>query len=133
MKVKCGQRFSCSVSERIRKFYHCANTIFHVEGRSDDLMMLCLVETHCVPLLTYGMEIVHFSDARDKSKIRAAYNSLFRKIFGYRTYESVTDLQLSLARPTWEMLIEGLKVGFHNRLSLCNADSPVHIFSLCVD
>ena len=66
-----------------------------------------------------------------KSKIRAAYNSLFRKIFGYRTYESVTELQLSLARPTWELLIDELKHGFHRRLSLCPADAPVHIFSVC--
>ena len=88
------------------------------------------METHCVPILTYGMEIVNFSDRKEKSKIRAAYNSLFRKIFGYRVFESVTELQLTLARPTWEMLIEDMKVGFFDRLSLCSADSPVHTFAI---
>ena len=116
--------------ERIKKFYRCANAIFRVEGRSDDLTMLQLVEIHCVPILTYGMEIVRFSDSREKSKIRAAYNSLFRKIFYYRKFESVTELQLSLARPTWEMLVEKLKIGFFNRLATCKADSPVHIFTV---
>ena len=118
------------VNERIRKFYRCANAIFRLEGRSDDETMLRLVEMHCVPLLTYGMEIVNFSDCKEKSKIRAAYNSLFRKIFGYRVFESVTELQLTLARPTWEMLIEDMKVGFFDRLSLCSADSPVHTFAI---
>ena len=103
---------------------------FRIEGRSDDLTMLSLVETHCVPILTYGIEIAHFFDSRQKSKIRAAYNSLFRKIFGYRNFESVTDLQLSLARPTWELLCHSQKDSFYHRLSQCSADSPVHLFSL---
>ena len=76
------------------------------------------------------MELSHFSDGRENSKIRAAYNSLFRKIFGYRTFESVTDLQLRLARPTWEMLMEKMRNAFHYRLALCKADSPIHIFSV---
>ena len=125
-----GKRFGCSVTERIRKFYRCANAIFRIEGRSDDLTMLQLVNSHCVPLLTYGMEIVHLSDTRERSKIRKAYNSLFRKIFGYKVWESVTDLQLSLAYPTWELLLDKLKVGFYERLALCDAASPVHVFSL---
>ena len=92
--------------------------------------MLRLVESHCIPILTYGMELSHFSDARENSKIRAAYNSVFRKIFGYRTFESVTLLQLHLARPTWEMLMETMKVSFHNRIAQCKADSPIHILSI---
>ena len=67
---------------------------------------------------------------REKSQIRAAYNSLFRKIFVYRRTESVTDLQLTLARPTWEMLIEKMKIGFYDRLSKTNANSLVHIFAV---
>ena len=125
-----SNRFKCSVTDRISKFYKCANAIFRVEGRSDDLTMLRLVETHCVPILTYGIEIADFSDPSQRSKIRAAYNSLFRKIFGYRVFESVTDLQLSLARPTWEMICQSRKESFFQRLSQCNADSPVHLFAV---
>ncbi len=125
-----GRRFGCSALERIKKFYRCANAIFRIEGRSDDLTMLRLVESHCVPILTYGMEIARFSDARESSKIRAAYNSLFRRIFGYRTFESVTELQLSLARPTWELLTESRKVSFYERLAASDAASPVHVFAV---
>ena len=130
INVVSGKRYGCSVSDRIQKFYRCANGIFRVEGKSDDETMLRLVESHCVPILTYGMEVANFSDHKEKSRIRAAYNSLFRKIFGYRRFESVTDLQLSLGRPTWEMLLEQRKNGFYRRLSLCGADSPVHIFAV---
>ena len=92
--------------------------------------MLSLVETHCVPILTYGIEIADFFDSAQKSKIRAAYNSLFRKIFGYRNFESVTELQLSLARPTWELLCHSRVESFYRRLSQCPANSPIHLFSV---
>ena len=75
--------------------------------------MLRLIEAHCIPILTYGMEVSQFNDRRERSKIRAAYNSVFRRIFGYRQFESVTQLQLSLPRPTWEMLIEERTIGFY--------------------
>ena len=130
VQLVSGKRFGCSAAERIRKFYRCSNAIFRINGRSNDLIMLRLVESHCIPILTYAMELSHLSDARENSKMRAAYNSLFRKIFGYRTFESVTELQLNLARPTWEMLMENMRSAFYARLALCKADSPIHIFSL---
>ena len=130
VKLVSGKRFGCTVMERIKKFYRCANAIFRIEGRSDDLTMLRLVEAHCVPILAYGMETADFSDPKERSKIRKAYNSLFRKIFGYRVFESVTELQLSLACPTWELLVDNLKIGFYERLALCDAASPVHVSSL---
>ena len=91
---------------------------------------LRLVEAHCVPVLTYGIEVAQINDHGERSKLRAAYNSIFRRIFGYRKYESVTQLQLALARPTWEMLVEERRSGFYRRLESCNADSPVHVFSV---
>ena len=125
-----GLRFRCSVTDRIHKFYKSANAIFRIEGRSDDLTMLRLVESYCVPILTYGIEVIEICDQSQRSKIRAAYNSLFRKIFGYRLYESVSDLQISLARPTWEMLCNERKTAFYHRPSLCPADSPIHLFTV---
>ena len=52
-----GKKFGCSAAERIKKFYRCANAIFRIDGRSNDLIMLRLIETHCIPILTYGMEV----------------------------------------------------------------------------
>ena len=67
MKVVYGKRFSCSAIEWIKKFY--ANPIFRIDGRTDNLTMLRLVESHCVPVLTDGIEISHFLDERERSKI----------------------------------------------------------------
>ena len=90
--------------------------------------MLQLVEAHCVPLLSYAIEIVHISDSRERSKLRVAYNSLFRKIFNYRYYDSVREIQGFLGRPTWEELVEKRKDGFSVKLSHFPADSLINCF-----
>ena len=76
-KLVSNKKFSCTVVDRIKKNYKCANAIFRIEGRSDDLTMLKLIEAHCVPILTYAIEVTVFSDRNEQSKISATYNSLF--------------------------------------------------------
>ena len=98
--LKSGKTFSCSITEQVKKFYRCVNGIFRIEGRSNDTVMLRLVEAHCVPILTYGIETLHVADRDERRQLRVVYNCLFRKIFGYRSYESVSALQDFLGRPT---------------------------------
>ena len=121
--LKSGKVFSCSVKERIKKFYRCLNSILRIDGRSNDMVMLRLIETHCTPLLTYAIEIVHVINRDDRRQLRVAYNSTFRKIFGYRSSQSVTNLQSFLSRPTWEELVERRKNHFFERLIFNGGDS----------
>ena len=106
------------MSAALYKFYRCANAILQMDGRSNDMVMLRLIETHCIPLLTYAIEVVHVinRDERRQLRVRVAYNSIFRKIFDYRWSQSVTDLQHFLSRPTWEELVERRKNCFFARL-----------------
>ena len=90
--------------------------IFRIDGKSNNMVMLQLVETHCVPLLTYAIEVIHVSNRDERRQLRVAYNSLFRKIFKYRWSESVSALQAFLGRPTWEQLTEKRRDGFIKRI-----------------
>ena len=101
----------------MRRFYKCLNAILRVEGRSNDTVMLQLLEAHCVPKLTYAIEVLHIADVNNRRKLRVAYNSIFRKIFNYRYSESVRELQSQLKRPNWEELIERRQLKFHQGLS----------------
>ena len=114
--VKSDKLFSCSVKERVKKFYRCANSILRIDGKSNDFIMLRLLEAHCVPILTYAIEVVDVINRDERRSLRVAYNSIFRKLFGYRFSESVTALQCFLERPTWEQLIEKRKNNFMNRI-----------------
>ena len=126
--VKSGARFGCSVTERVKSFYRALNSILRIEGRSNDMILLQLIETHCVPILSYAIETVVVVNRDEKRSMRVAYNAIFRKIFGYRSFESVSNLQHSLNRPTWEELTEKRKVGFMKRARSCSRDSLVRAF-----
>ena len=126
--LKSGKLFSCSVLEKVRKFYRSANSILRIDGRSDDLTMLHLLETHCVPILTYGIEMIFVSDRAERRKLRVAYNSIFRKIFAYRWNESVSELQSVLGRPTWEQLVERRRSNFLRKSCTCPPESLLRTF-----
>ena len=65
------------------------------------------MESHCIPILTYGIEVIHVADQDTRRQLRVAYNSVFRRIFSYRPWQSVRELQSFLARLTWEELQSG--------------------------
>ena len=126
--LKSGPKFGCSVKERVKSFYRSLNSILRIEGRSDDMILLKLIESHCVPILTYAIEIVKVWNRDENRSLRVAYNSVFRRIFGYRSYESVTSLQHSLNRLNWEELVEARLSGFLIRAKSCDSGSLVRAF-----
>jgi hypothetical protein len=109
-----GGKFMCSSIERIKKFYKSANSIFRIDGRSQDLTMLRLVESHCVPILSYCIDSMDLT-TREMQNMRTAYNSLFRRIFHFRCFDSVSELQGFLGSPTWEELVQKRKVNLQQK------------------
>ena len=85
--------------------------------------MLRLIEAHCIPVLSYAIEVVHVADRDERRQLRVAYNSVFRKIFCYRWSHSVSMLQAFLERPTWEQLLEKRLKTFVTRVNGNDADS----------
>ena len=75
--LKSGPSFGCCMLETLSKFYRALNAIVRVEGRSEDMVMLRLLEVHCIPILTFTVEVVQ--DVNDRRKLRVAYNSVFWK------------------------------------------------------
>ena len=70
-------------------------------------------------MLTYAVEVISIADRDERRKMRVAYNSIFRRLFGYRDWESVTELQHALKRPTWEELTEKRTAKFMQSVSQC--------------
>ena len=80
--LRSGPVFGCSVSKRVKIFYKSLNSILRIDGRSNDMILLQLIESHCVPILTYASEIIHVANGDKRRSLRVAYNSVFRKLFG---------------------------------------------------
>merc|ERR1712203_1020631 len=76
------KKFNCCIEDKVKSFYRSANAILRIEGRSNELVMLQILESHCVSVLTYGVEVIDIADADIRRKMRVAYNSVFRKVFG---------------------------------------------------
>ena len=74
------------------------------------------METHCVPILTYAIEVIHVADADVRRQLRVAYNSVFRRIFNYRNWQSVRELQSCLSRQNWDELVENRVENFTRRV-----------------
>ena len=86
--------FNCSIDAEVKSFYRCVNAILRINGRSDEIVMLNLLESQCVSILTYATEVIHVTDRDERRRLRVAYN--FRRVFGLRYWESVTQLQHAL-------------------------------------
>ena len=117
--LQSGKQFNCNIDKKVKSFYRSANAILRIDGRSDELVMLQLLETQCVSILTYAIEVIHVTNRDERRRLRVAYNSIFRRIFGYRTWESVSDLQHALHRPTWEELVAKRSSKFMLRVGQC--------------
>ena len=122
--IKSGNQFSCCVKDKLCSFYRALNSIIRIDGRPNELVLLRLLEAHCLPILTYGIEIIHVVNRDDRRQLRVAYNSMFRTLFHYSYNESVTALQHALFRPTWEELVERRKEKFSTKCILCQ-DFPL--------
>ena len=117
VSLKSHTSFNCCIDEKVKSFYRCANGILRIEGRSNETVMLQLLETHCLPILTYAIDVIRVADRDERRRLRVAYNSIYRKIFQYRTWESVTDLQHALQRHTWEELVNTRRTRFREHIS----------------
>ena len=125
--LKSGSTFNCSVKDRIKSFYRSLNGILRVEGQSDDLILLRLIEAHCLPILTYGIEIIHVAHRDERRSLRVAYNAIYRRIFRYRMFESVSNLQHLLGRtPGRSWSICGAKISCIERDCVQQVHSSGH-------
>ena len=113
------KQFNCCINNKVKSFYRCANVILRIDGRSNEMVMLQLMESQCISILTYAIEVICVANRDERRRLRVAYNSVFRKIFGYRDWESVTELQHALKRPTWEELVEKRTAKFTLSVSQC--------------
>ena len=98
--LKSHLHFNCCIDVKVKSFYRAANGILRIEGKSNEMVMMQLLEAHCLSILTYAIEVIHVVDRDERRRLRVAYNPLFQKVFEYKAWESVTELQHALLRPT---------------------------------
>ena len=75
-----------------RKFYAAVNSIFSRSSGIDEMVKVHLVQSFCLPLLTYGFGALELNSNAIRV-LGVCWNDAFRKVFNYRRWESVKMLQ----------------------------------------
>ena len=79
--------------------------------------MLKLLEVHCISILTYAIDVIHVANL---AGYRWPTTLSSREFTNYKPWESFTELQHALQRPTWEELVNKRQAKFRDRISQCD-------------
>jgi hypothetical protein len=85
-----GCRINCDINYITRKFYAASNCIFNNSSGLDELLQLQLQRSYCLPILQYASPALHFSKGQLRS-LNVCWNDVYRKIFKFNRWESVTE------------------------------------------
>ena len=89
---KSGKRLQSDLVLCVRRFYTVVNSVYCITRFASEVSQLHLIESFCLPLLTYGCEVLHLNN-QQLFKLNTFWNNAFRKIFKINQWESVKQIQ----------------------------------------
>ena len=123
----CTNKLSFSFDHSKRSFYAAFNSIYSRANSLDQLTQLSLIESYCLPLLTYVVGAVTFSQ-RQLQELNVCWNTAFRVIFGFNRWESVKCFIHGLGRLNLVHLIKLYKIRFLFHLLCLNNKVLYNLF-----
>ena len=63
----------------------------------DEILQLSLIETYCLPILTYAAPAVSLK-VRQLQELNSCWNSAYQRVFGFHRWESVRSFICGLGR-----------------------------------
>ena len=109
--IVSGAKFSYSTTSELAAFYASSNSILRSVRKPNELVLMNLLYSNCVPNLTYCAEIKDLSIA-DTNKYNVALNNCIRSIFSYNRWESTRQLRQQLHFPNITEIYASRKVRF---------------------
>ena len=91
MYFDIGKTVKVNTSRSVWNFYALANNILSYTYTVNDITRLHLVETYCLPLITYGLNCI-FVSVSQLRKYSVCCNSVFKRLFGMHMWESVKEI-----------------------------------------
>ena len=110
-----GKYFKDDTSTMRRSFSASVNGILNKCPRASDITKLFLCKTHCLYVITYAVESLNLLSSQYK-EINSWWNSVYRKIFNYNKWDSVSELIFYLERLDYKFLCNIKKCNFLKRL-----------------
>ena len=110
-----GKYIKVHTSRMRRNFFASVNGILSRCPKASDITKLFLCETHCLPVITYSVESLNTLSSQYK-EINIWWNSVYRKMFHYNKWDSVSELIFYLERLNYKFLCNIKKCNFPKRL-----------------
>jgi len=115
--ICAGKKFAIDLTECRRNFFSSVNCILNKANSASDLLKLQLVESYCLPILTYAMESFNLK-VTELAQINYWWNSVYRKLFNYNKWELVRLLICKLQRLDFINIYYLRKISFIKNLSI---------------
>ena len=93
--IAAGKHFSFSARPDLSSFFRATNSVLRVLNGAHEHTLFNLLYTNCVPILTYACAVKQYSSS-DMSDCNLAMNNAFRKIFGFKEWQSIRVLRKEL-------------------------------------
>lgn len=92
-----GRKLSVNIDVIKQHFFTAANSILGRTNSLDELIRLKLLESYCLPILQYSMGALYLLKTQC-DELNAAWNSVYRRVFNFRKYDSVRLVICGLER-----------------------------------
>ena len=90
--IRNGNRLGFSARPDLTSFFRATNSVLNTLQGAHEHVLLSLLYTNCVPILTYACDVKEFSNT-DMSDCNVAMDNAFRKIFGFKQWQSIRYLR----------------------------------------
>ena len=112
-------RFTISTRSELCSFYGASNSVLRAACRPNELVLMKLLYSVCVPSLTYCAEVKELS-SHDMNDCNVALNNAIRFIFSYNRWESTRHLRQVLNYPNIYEIFHARRERFLLRCSWSN-------------
>ena len=117
--VVSGAKLSFSTSSELGAFYASSNSILRSIKKPNELVLMNLLYSNCVPNLTYCAEVKELSSA-EMNRCNVALNDCIPKVFTYNRWESARQPRQQLNFPNVYELFHSLKKRFWKNNARCS-------------
>ena len=111
-----GKQLMVNTDTIKRKIFAACNSILSKTREIDELTRLSLIESSCLPILTYAISALNLSEAQ-VNDLNIAWNSVYRNIFGFHRWESVKECIAGLGHGRPQKFFQGGANFFQNVLN----------------
>jgi len=117
--VRAGLKMTLDIDIVKRKFYAACNSILSNSVYQSELIRLNLVESYCLPILTYCVAVWDLNK-NQVGHLNVCWNMMYRKIFGFHKWESVRCFINGIGRLDFEHIYYSMRCKFLKGNMVCD-------------